>query len=221
MHIVHPEIEKYLAGLLPGRPAIFYELEEMAKKEDFPAVGPEVGTLLEILAGSIKAKRILELGSGFGYSGLWFARALPPDGKIILTDFEESNYSLARENFKKAGYAHLMEFKVGDALRLLNELAGPFDIIFNDVDKELYSRVIDPAHALLREGGLFITDNTLWHGKVVAAEADETTRAILDFNLKLKNHRGFRTMQLPLRDGLSISIKKILKTQISMDRETK
>lgn len=208
MHIVQPQIEKYLASLLPSRPVIFYELEQRAEKEEFPAVGPEVGTLLEILARSMKAKRILELGSGFGYSGLWFARALPPDGKIILTDFEEANCSAAQENFKKAGFDHLMEFKVGDALSILSELKGPFDIVFNDVDKEFYCQVIDPVHALLREGGLFITDNTLWYGKVVEEEADETTRAILEFNQKLKNHRGFQTSQLPLRDGLSISVKR-------------
>ena len=208
MHIVDPEIEKYVTGLLPERPAIFHELEERAEREDFPAVGPEVGTLLEILARSINAKRVLELGSGFGYSGLWFARALPPDGKIILTDFEASNCTLAKENFQKAGFAHLMESRAGDALHILKELDGPFDIIFNDVDKEFYSLVIDPVHALLRQGGLFITDNTLWYGKVVEEEADEATRAILDFNIKLKNHPGFMTTQLPLRDGISISIKK-------------
>ena len=208
MNIVHPEIEKYLESLLPPRQSIFYELEEKAVKEDFSTVGPEVGTLIEILARSIFAKRILELGSGFGYSGLWFARALPPDGKIILTDFEEANHSMAIENFKKAGYKYLMEFRVGDALQIMKEIEGPFDIIFNDMDKEFYSRVIDPVHALLRVGGLFITGNTLFYGKVVQGEVEEATRVIREFNLKLRKHKGFQTIQLPMRDGLSISIKR-------------
>ena len=208
MHIVHPEIETYLESLLPPRQSIFYEMEERAEKEDFPVVGPQVGTLLEVLARSIYAKQILELGSGFGYSGLWLARALPPDGKIILSDFEKANQSLAKQNFKKAAYEYLMEFKVGDALQIMEEFEGPFDIIFNDVDKEFYTRVIDPVHALLRVGGLFITDNTLWYGKVVEEEVDEATNAIREFNLKLRKHNGFQTIQLPVRDGLSISIKR-------------
>ena len=208
MHIVHPEIETYLDSLLPPRQSIFYEMEEQAAEEDFPVVGPQVGTLLEILARSIYAKRILELGSGFGYSGLWFARALPPDGRVILTDFEEAKSVRAQENFKKAGYEYLMEFRVGDALEIMEELDGPFDIVFNDLDKEFYSRIIEPVHGLVRSGGLFITDNTLWYGKVAQEEADETTQAIREFNLKLRKHRGFHTIQLPLRDGLSISIKR-------------
>ncbi len=207
MDIVHPEVEKYFESLLPDREEIFKEMERMAEEKKFPAVAPEVGILLEILARAVHAKHVMELGSGFGYSGLWFARALPPDGHIILTDFKKENDALAKEYFRKAGYDHLMEFKVGDALKILAEVEGPFDIIFNDVDKELYPQVIEPVYSLLRVGGLFITDNTLWHGKVVEADPDDTTRAVLEFNLKLKSHPGFQTLQLPLGDGLSISLK--------------
>lgn len=209
--IVNPEIEGYLNTLLPDREPWFIEMEAKAAAEEFPAVGPQVGIFLELLARSVGAQRIMELGSGFGYSGLWFSRALPEDGYILLSDFEEDNKELAKKYFKQAGKEHLMEFKTGDALTLLAEEKGPFDIIFNDIDKEFYPQVIDPVFSLLRPGGLFITDNTLWDGKVVleAIEAsDAATAAVKEFNRRLKAHTGFVTSWLPLRDGLSVCIKK-------------
>lgn len=205
--VVHPEIEKYLDTLLPERESWFIEMEEMAEKEDFPAVGPQVGMLLEILARAINAKRIMELGSGYGYSGLWFARALPPDGYLLLTDFEKKNQQLAEKYFKKAGKDQIMEFRVGDARDLLNREKGPYDLIFNDIDKEFYPQVIEPVYRLLRKGGLFITDNTLWYGKVIQEPSDQVTGFILEFNIRLKSHKGFLTNWLPLRDGISVSIK--------------
>jgi predicted O-methyltransferase YrrM len=205
--IIHPAIERYLDELLPDREPWFIDMEKMAEEENFPAVGPQVGMLLEILARSINARRIMELGSGFGYSGLWFARALPSDGYLLLTDFEEKNQRLAEENFKKAGKPGIMEFRVGDALQLLKEEKGPYDIIFNDVDKEFYPQVIEPVYQLLRKGGLFITDNTLWYGKVTQPHPDKTTALIQEFNRRLKVHKGFLTTHIPLRDGLSVSIK--------------
>ncbi len=214
MDIIHPAIEAYVDSLLPPRPSIFHEMEEKARKENFPAVGAAVGNLLELLARSINAQRILELGSGFGYSGLWFARALPPDGKIILTDFDNTNRTTALENFKKAGFAHLMEFKSGDARDILKELEGPFDIVFNDIDKEYYPQVIEPVYHILRQGGLFITDNSLWYGRVIKKEnenntkADAPTQAVREFNERIRNHPGFQAAIIPLRDGLTVSIKR-------------
>ncbi len=208
INIVHPAVEEYLDRLLPGREPWFVEMEDDAHDEDFPIIGPQVGRLLEVLARGIGARRVMELGSGFGYSGLWFARALPADGYLLLTDFEESNRRLAEENFQRAGKSGLMEFRVGDALTILKNVEGPFDIIFNDIDKELYPMVIEPVYRLLRPGGLFITDNTLWYGRVTNPHADEATASVQEFNRRLKEHKGFLTVQLPLRDGVSLSIKQ-------------
>ncbi len=207
LKILHPKIDKYLDSQLPEREAWFYEMEQQARDQEFPAVGPQVGNLLELLARSIGAKRIMELGSGFGYSGLWFARALPQDGYLLLTDFEENNRRLAEENFRKAGKTELMEFQVGDALQLMAQQDKNFDIIFNDVDKEMYPQIIQPAYQLLRPGGLFITDNALWYGRVTESAQDEATEGVLRFNRLLMEHDGFQTALLPLRDGLSIGIK--------------
>jgi caffeoyl-CoA O-methyltransferase len=207
MFILEPKIDNYLESLLPERERWFLEMEQAAKQRNFPAVGPQVGMLLEILARSINAKRIMELGSGYGYSGLWFARALPPDGYLLLSDFDEANREAAGKYFKMAGKTGIMEFRVIDALILLEQEKGPYDIIFNDVDKEFYPEVIEPARRLLRTGGLFITDNTLWYGKVAGDNPDKTTGFIREFNNRLKAHKGFLTVQIPLRDGVSVSIK--------------
>ena len=207
MEIISPSIENYLAGLIPPRNVVLLDMENRAKREDFPAVGPQVGMLLELLARAIKAERIIELGSGFGYSGLWLAKALPPQGKIILTDENQDNLKSAVKNFERMGLLEKMEYRLGNALEIFAQETGPFDLVFNDVDKEDYPQVIKLAHPRLRKGGLLVTDNTLWSGMVAENEPDETTRFILEHNRILAEHQGFLTVQLPLRDGISVSLK--------------
>jgi predicted O-methyltransferase YrrM len=207
MDIVNPEIEEYLEGLLPPRDPLFRQLEREAAERKFPVVGPQVGVFLELLARSIGAKRVLELGSGYGYSALWFARGMGADSELVLSDFDGKKRDQAIRNLERAGFEGKLAFEVGDAQILLRRIEGEFDIVFNDIDKEFYPRVIEPAYRLLRDGGLFITDNSLWHGKVVLAEPDEATRAVMEFNRMLKEHPGFLTVQLPLRDGLCVAMK--------------
>ena len=208
MFIVDPAIEKYLDSLLPERNPVFLEMEKRAEKENFPAVGPHVGLLLQLLTRMISARNVLELGSGYGYSALWIAQALPESGRIILTDLSEKHHKAAIKYFKRLKLDHLMEFRVKNAVTVLAEETGPFDLIFNDVDKEESPEALELSHARLREGGLFVTDNTLWYGQVTQDEVDETTVKIKEFNCKLAAHPGFQTVQIPLRDGVSISIKK-------------
>lgn len=207
LNITHPEIEKYLESLLPHREQVFLEMEKYADKEGFPAVGPQVGALLALLVKISGSKKILELGSGFGYSAMWMAKAMPAEGKIILTDESADLMKKATGYFEKSGLTDRIEYILGNSIQVLTELTGPFDLIFNDVDKEDYPAVIDLAYARLRRGGVLITDNTLWYGHVVSAEPDETTNAILKHNHILASHNGFFTTQLPLRDGISISVK--------------
>lgn len=208
MDIIDPKIERYLETLVTGKNPLLARLEDRAAREKFPIVGPLVGSLLALMSRSIGARRIMELGSGFGYSGIWFAETLPSDGTIIMTDFADSHREEALSNFRKAGIECHRDFLVGNALDLLSGVRGLLDIVFNDVDKEDYPLVVDPAYEKLRSGGLLITDNTLWYGKVVDKPADRTTEAIQLFNRKLADHEGFHTVHIPLRDGVSISIKR-------------
>jgi len=207
--IVHPEIEKYLEGFRPERSEVLREMEEKAMKEDFPIIGPDVGHLLYLLAKLSSARSVLELGSGFGYSALFFAQALPESGKIVCTDMDEENKRLAEQYFKRAGIIGQTEFILGDALKTAAELKKKFDIVYNDIDKEYYPHTIDIAYQRLRRGGLFITDNTLWYGRVLEEiPPDEATVGVNEFNRKLKADPRFEYSILPIRDGLTLAVKR-------------
>jgi predicted O-methyltransferase YrrM len=149
------------------------------------------------------------MGSAVGYSTIWWARALGEGGRVVYTDGDRRNADEARRNFESARVLDKIDIRVGDALEILSEQrAESFDIIFNDVDKQDYPRVFKLAVPRLRKGGLFISDNVLWSGRVAqAGEKDESTAAIREFNRLLYGSRELYTSVLPLRDGVSVSLK--------------
>jgi predicted O-methyltransferase YrrM len=206
--IVNPAVEKYMDGLLPARDPVLQEMEEQAQRRDIPIVGPAVGRLLYQYARILGAKKIFELGSAIGYSTVWWARAVGDAGKVYYTDGDKKNAAEARGYFEKAGLAERIQVEVGDALELLSEQKQQFDIIFNDVDKEDYPRVLHLVSSRLRKGGLFITDNALWYGRVTESNPEkESTRAVLEFNKRLYAMQEFFTAIVPLRDGLAVAMK--------------
>jgi len=207
LDIVHPRIEEYLQGLLPRRDPVLAEMESLASKRDFPIVGPLVGALLQILASSIQARRILELGSGFGYSAIWFARAAGPSGRVLATETSSENVSLGRGFLDRAGLGNRVEFRGGNALEIAAGLEGPFDIVFNDIDKRDYPRAFEVAEALLRPGGLFISDNMLWKGNVLEKSPDDATRGVRELTRLLQTSPQYLTTLIPLRDGVSVSLR--------------
>ena len=205
MNIVDPRLERYLEGLLDDPDPVQREMEELARQRGFPIVGPLVGRLLMLLAKATSARRVLELGSGFGYSALWFARALPDDGELVLTEYDRDDSDRSRDFLAGAGLASKATFLVGDALQLVDSLAGPFDIIFNDVDKEQYPAALEKALPKLRPGGLLITDNVLWQGRVVDENPPEpSTARVLEFNRRIHADPRLEVAMVPLRDGLAI-----------------
>jgi predicted O-methyltransferase YrrM len=210
MRIITPQIEAYINSLVPARDPVLAEMEKIAEERDFPIIGPQVGRFLGILARFSGARRVLELGSGFGYSAYWFARALAPGGVIHCTDLSPANRDMAQRFFRKAGLMERLIFHVGDALQIAREQKGPFDIIFNDIDKQAYPESLETALPLLRTGGLFITDNVLWDGRVAedGSGADETTQAIKKFNGMIFGHRNLETVIIPTRDGVAVCQKK-------------
>jgi predicted O-methyltransferase YrrM len=199
------KIHHYLEQITPTRPPVLREMESYAAENDFSIIGPLVGRFLYQMALTIKARRIMELGSGFGYSAFWFSLALKGKGHITMTDTDLKNKRLALEYFKKGGLQSQFEYKVGDALKTFKKLEGPFDIILNDIDKVDYPRTIDLAAARLKKGGLFISDNLIWSGKVMDKTQDKSTRAIVGFTDALYRDSRFFTTVLPLRDGISVS----------------
>ncbi|HYA23067.1 MAG TPA: O-methyltransferase [Terriglobales bacterium] len=202
-------VEDYLYSLLPPRDEVLSEIESEAAKRDIPIVGPVVGRILHQLALMTGAKTVFEMGSAIGYSTIWWARAIGKGGRVFYTDGDRKNADQARKYFERAGVADRITIAVGDALELLSEQKQEFDIIFNDVDKEDYPRVLRIAPPRLRKGGLFVTDNVLWSGRVVDKNPTEVrTKAILEFNRLIYNSPDLFTTILPVRDGVAVAIKK-------------
>ncbi|MCC6860325.1 MAG: O-methyltransferase [Bryobacterales bacterium] len=204
--IVNPEIDRYLNSLLPRRDEVLADMEAAAAQHIVPIVGPAVGRLLAQLVMITRARRIFELGSAIGYSTIWLARAAGPGSEIHYTDYSEENARLARRYFERAGVASEVQVHVGEALAMLGRTPGEFDLIFNDVDKEMYPAVLEAVPPRLKRGGLLVTDNTLWSERVLDPP-DATSRAVVEFNRRLYESSQFYTTLLPLRDGVTVSLK--------------
>lgn len=211
--IVPDAVEQYLATLNRAVTPVLRDIATKGAERDLPLVDAEVGALLRVLASAVGATRILEIGTAVGYSGIWLAGALPPDGMLMTMELDPDRAREARENFARAGFADRVNVIVGDAERMIAKVAGPFDLVFQDSAKPLYNRLLDRIVSLLRPGGLLVTDNVLWDGKVVPGFADapaddENTRAIAEYNERLAAHPHLLTATVPLRDGVSISVKR-------------
>ena len=206
--ITVPAVEDYMYSLLPPRDEVLAEMEAEATRDDVPIVGPAVARILYQLAVISGAKRVFELGSAIGYSTIWWARAVGPNGRVVYTDGDSKKAERARRYFERAGVSKQISVHVGDALELLSEDKETYDIIFNDVDKDDYPRVVRLAIPRLKSGGLFITDNVLWSGKVSKPNPDAQTKAILEFNKRIYDSKELFTTILPIRDGVSVCVKK-------------
>jgi predicted O-methyltransferase YrrM len=205
--IVNPEIERYLHDLAnPGDP-ILREMEVLAAERSFPIVGPQVGRLLHLLSRMISARRVVELGSGFGYSAYWFARAVGPRGLVLLTEQSADNARQAQSFLSRGGFGKRVRVEVGDALEILGRAGGGFDIVFNDVDKERYPEVLDRAVVALKPGGLLICDNMLWFGTVLDPQPGQpSTRGVQELTRLLFESDRFETVLIPIRDGITVSV---------------
>lgn len=202
--ITEKKVERYLYGILPRRDPVLAEMEAYAKRRNVPIIGPAVGRLLYLLAKISGAKRIFEMGSAIGYSVIWLARAAGPGAEIYYTEGDPENARRARNYCRRAGVAGRISFLVGNALKLIGDVPGKFDLIFIDVDKHQYPAALRKALPRLRRGGLLITDNTLWSGRVAKRAADRKTRAIQQFNRQVYSSRKLFPVIIPLRDGVAV-----------------
>ena len=207
MSLLSAGLDDYLHSILPPRDEVLARMEADAACRGIPIVGPAVGRLLAQVARLAGARRVFELGSAIGYSTIWLARAVGPDGRVFYTDGSEENAAEARENLGRAGVAERVTVLVGDALTALDGTDGEFDLIFNDVDKEGYPDVLRRALPRLRVGGLLVTDNVLWGGalRLPPCEDDAETAAIREFNRLCYAHPDLETTIVPLRDGVSVA----------------
>jgi len=205
--IVLPKVEEYIYSLLPRRDQVLSEIEALAESRAIPIVGPAVGRVLLQLAKMIDAKRIFELGSAVGYSTIWLARGASRDGVVYYTDKGEDNARQAASYFKRAGVSDKVRLLIGDAIHLIDTVEGDFDIIFNDIDKRQYPEAFAKAYPRLRKGGLLVSDNVLRHGRVADGKRDSLTEGVREFNRLIYAADDLLTTILPIRDGISISLK--------------
>jgi len=205
--IVNDEVDAYIDRLANRGDAVLRGIEDQGRKEGWPIVRAAEGSLLHILARAIGARRILELGTAIGYSGTWLARALHGGGQLVTVEGDSATANLAKANFEKAGVAARVTILVGSAQEILKDLKGPFDLIFNDIDKEGYPDVLEPCIDRLRVGGLLVTDNVLWHGDVARKDRSADTKAIRAYNEQLAEDPRMMTAITPVRDGVSVALK--------------
>jgi caffeoyl-CoA O-methyltransferase len=206
--ITMESVENYMQSLLPPRDPVVAEMEDFAKKNGVPIVGPMVGRFLHQLARFVDAERVFEMGSAIGYSTIWFARALKPGGKVYYTDGSQENASRARDYIKRAGVSDRIEILVGNALDLIDQVQGEFDVVFNDVDKHDYPVVYRKAANRVRIGGLFVSDNVLWSGQVADSSVkDKQTEGIRSFNKLLYADDRYYSTIMPIRDGVAVGLR--------------
>ena len=223
LDVLHPSIDEYLLEVIPARDEMLTEMEAHARENRFPIVGPLVGRVLHQLVLLTNPTRIFEMGSGFGYSAYWMAKALrQPEASIICTDGSQENADRAAGYLARGGIADRIDYRVGNALEIIDETEGDFDIIYNDIDKDGYPEAFRKAIPRLRSGGLFITDNMLWLGRVVTYDTDadvqgldeeeqwvhNTTVGVKELTRLLYSSPDVFTTIIPLRDGVSVAIKR-------------
>lgn len=203
-------LEQYLQGLVPERPSELQKMEAYADKYHFPIIGPACGQACYLMARLTQARTVFELGSGYGYSTAWFARAVRENGggKVHHVVWDEELSQMAREHLQVLGYQDLVQFHLGEAVEALRQADGPFDLIFNDIEKTAYPDSLAVIEEKLRPGGVLILDNMLYGGYVwVPTEQGEATEAVRRTTEMLTTSPNWVTSLLPIRDGLLVAYK--------------
>jgi predicted O-methyltransferase YrrM len=217
--VVSEELAALARAVGPDPDDTIAAMDRRAEREGFPTVGPEVGGWLALLARIVGARRVFEFGSGFGYSAYWFARELPPDGEVVLTEVDREELDAAREYFEEAGLADRARFEAGDAIDTVADCEGPFDVLLIDNEKERYVEAFEAGRGKLRDGGLVVADNAVTAGSIDRTDvlgllrgedrpdATAASRGIADY-LAHVDGEGFETALLPLGEGVAVSVER-------------
>ena len=209
--LISDEVGKYLESLVPARDAEILAMEAYARDHDFPIIGPVVGHLCYQLARTIGARRVFEMGSGFGYSTAFFARAVTENGgglvHHVVWDDDLSNR--ARAHLAALGFGGVVQYHVGEAIEVLQSQDGPFDLVFNDIDKHAYPASLPAIEARLRPGGVLIVDNMLWSGRIFdRRDTSKDTAGVRELTRLLTTSPNWITSVIPIRDGVVVALKR-------------
>jgi predicted O-methyltransferase YrrM len=208
MDIVDPRFDAYMRSRLARYDdPVLAEMEAETERRGFPAVGRNVGVTLEVLARSIGARRVVELGSGFGYSAYWFARAVGEDGEVHCTEGDPANVAQGREWLTRAGLGERVTWHTGDALTSFDEVEGELDAVFVDIDKHEYPEAWRRASARIRVGGLYLADNTLSAGSGNVLGEGEVADAVRAHNALIAEDERWVSTIVPTREGVLAAIR--------------
>jgi predicted O-methyltransferase YrrM len=208
MNFLDPAIASYLDDLVPQRPAELKDMERIAEATKFPIIGPASGQLCYLVARLIGARRIFELGSGYGYSTAWFARAVRENGggEVHHVVWDEDLSKRARAHLERLGYTDLVRYHVAEAVETLRATDGPFDLIFNDINKRDYPASIDAIQPKLRRGGALIIDNMLWSGRILdPADQSPDTEGVRAVTRRVLESSDWIASIVPVRDGVLVA----------------
>jgi caffeoyl-CoA O-methyltransferase len=203
-HVLH----RYLDQLVPARPGELARMEADAAAGSFPIIGPAAGQFCYLIARLLQARRVFELGSGFGYSTAWFARAVHENGGGVVHHvvWDETLSARARRHLEGLGYGRLIRYQVGEAVQALRESEGGFDLIFNDIDKTGYPGSLAVIEEKLRPGGVLIVDNALWSGRIFdAADRSGATEGVRELTRLVTTSDRWTSTIVPIRDGLLVA----------------
>jgi predicted O-methyltransferase YrrM len=206
--LTYEVVQSYLTQLVPPRHPEMYEMEAYARETGFPIIGPAAGYLCYQIARMVKAKHIFEMGSGYGYSTAWFAKAVMENGggRVHHVVWESDLSQRARRHLGNLGYNDIVQYHVGEAVHTLDESSGNYDLVFNDIDKPAYATSLNVITKKLRPGGVLIVDNVLWYGNIFDNnDNSDSTEAIRELTILLKEDPGWITTLAPVRDGLIVA----------------
>jgi caffeoyl-CoA O-methyltransferase len=209
--LIPPQISQYLDSLVPPREPEMREMEAIAEKTNFPIIGPASGYLCYLVTRMLGARRVFEMGSGYGYSTAWFAKAVEENGggEVFHVVWDADLSKQARGHLSALGCDNVVTYRVGEAVQTLRETEGPFDVIFNDIDKEAYPESLDIIESKLRVGGVLIIDNMLWHGRIFdSSDKSPATEGVREFTRRITRDPKWAAILTPIRDGLIVAMKK-------------
>ncbi len=209
--LTYDRVQDYLDSLVPHRPAEMRAMEAYASEVGFPIVGPASGYLCYLIARMIGARQVFEMGSGYGYSTAWFARAVQENGGGVVHHvvWDEDLSQRAREHLTALGLDGIVQYHVSEAVQLLRETSGPFDLIFNDVDKQAYPDSLSVVGHKLRPGGVLVVDNMFWQGHVFdESDTSSSTQGVRELTRLITADPVWIASIVPIRDGLLLAYKK-------------
>lgn len=209
--LIHPRVAEHLDSLVPPRAPELREMESYARERDFPIIGPASGHLCYLVARMTGARRVFEMGSGFGYSTAFFARAVEENGggTVQHVVWDEELSARARRSLTALGYAGIVRYHVGEAVDALRRADGPFDLVFNDIDKHAYPEALEAVEAKLRPGGVLIVDNMLWSGGIFdPGDRSADTEGVRELTRLVTSRPGWISSVVPIRDGLLLAMRE-------------